>query len=73
MQNSLLLEKFDDFRHLTANDIMSINPKQISPGELAVNALETMRTNSITQLLVVGDGEYLGVIHIHDILREGII
>jgi arabinose-5-phosphate isomerase len=68
-----MMEKFEDFRPLTAQDIMSANPKKISPDELAVNALETMRTNSITQLLVVRDDDYLGVVHIHDILREGII
>lgn len=68
-----MMEKFDDLRQLTANDIMSINPKHISPDKLAISALETMRANSITQLLVVRDDEYLGIIHIHDILREGII
>lgn len=68
-----MMEKYDDFRSLMARDIMSLNPKKISPDELAVSALETMRTKSITQLLVVRDDEYLGVIHIHDILREGII
>jgi arabinose-5-phosphate isomerase len=68
-----MMEKQDDFRHLTAREIMSANPKKISPDELAASALETMRTNSITQLLVVRGDEYLGVIHIHDILREGII
>jgi len=68
-----MMEKFDDFRPLTAKDIMSVNPKQISPDELAVNALDTMRSKSITQLLVMRNEEYLGIIHIHDILREGII
>jgi arabinose-5-phosphate isomerase len=68
-----MMEKYEDFRQLTAGDIMSVNPKTISPDELAVHALETMRSKSITQLLVVSDKEYLGVIHIHDILREGII
>ena len=68
-----MMEKFENFGHLTAKDIMSVNPKQITPDELAVNALETMRSKSITQLLVVKNDDYLGVIHIHDILREGII
>ncbi|MDD4644938.1 MAG: CBS domain-containing protein, partial [Bacteroidales bacterium] len=68
-----MMEKYDDTKPLIAKDIMSHNPKNISPDELATNALETMRHNSITQLLVVRDGKYLGVIHIHDILREGII
>jgi arabinose-5-phosphate isomerase len=65
-----MMEKYEDFRNLKAGDIMSRNPKRISPDALAVHALETMRTNSITQLLVARDEVYLGVIHIHDILRE---
>lgn len=68
-----MMQKFDNFQELTAKDIMTRNPKQISPDELVVNALEIMRTSSITQLLVVRQDEYLGVIYIHDILREGII
>jgi arabinose-5-phosphate isomerase len=68
-----MMEKFEDLRILTAGDIMSLNPKQIAPDELAVAALGTMRSKSITQLLVVSNDNYLGVIHIHDILREGII
>lgn len=59
---------------LTAADIMSRNPKRIAESEYAVNALHLMRTNSITQLIVTDDqGLYLGVLHLHDILREGII
>ncbi len=60
--------------HLTAADIMTPNPKRVRASEYAVNALGTMRTNSITQLVVVDDNDrYLGVLHLHDILREGII
>ncbi len=59
---------------LTAADIMSPHPKSIVESEYAVNALHLMRTNSITQLIVTdADGHYLGVLHLHDILREGII
>ena len=62
------------FDHLCAADIMSHNPKQIIDTEYAVNALHLMRTHSITQLIVVDhDNHYLGVLHLHDILREGII
>lgn len=58
----------------TAADIMHPNPKRILDTEYVVNALQMMRANSITQLLVTdADGRYLGIIHIHDILREGII
>lgn len=63
-----------DELHLTARDIMTPLPKTVSPHEYAVKALDIMRQNAITQLVVVGDdGNYLGVLHIHDILREGII
>lgn len=59
---------------LTAADIMNPNPKRIPVGEYAVKALQMMRNNSITQLIVVDESDrYLGIIHIHDILREGII
>jgi arabinose-5-phosphate isomerase len=58
----------------SAADIMHPNPRTILDSEYAVNALQLMRTNSITQLIVVdADNHYLGIIHIHDILREGII
>lgn len=59
---------------LTAGDIMSAHPKTIAETEYAVNALQLMRNNSITQLIVVDtEGHYAGVLHLHDILREGII
>lgn len=58
----------------TAADIMNTNPKCILDTEYAVTALQLMRSNSITQLVVIdSNGNYLGIIHIHDILREGII
>ncbi len=58
----------------TAADIMHSNPRTILDSEYAVNALQLMRQNSITQLIVTDtDNRYLGIIHIHDILREGII
>ncbi|MBR1799511.1 MAG: KpsF/GutQ family sugar-phosphate isomerase [Bacteroidales bacterium] len=57
-----------------AADIMHSNPKLIAADEYAVNALHIMQENSITQLVVTApDGHYLGIIHIHDILREGIL
>jgi arabinose-5-phosphate isomerase len=68
-----MMEKHADTRAITAAMIMSAKPKSISPDEPAATALELMRRNSITQLLVMKDDQYLGVIHIHDILREGIV
>lgn len=63
-----------NLEHLSAKDIMSPQPKIVSHTEYAVKALHMMRQNSITQLIVSDDnGLYLGVLHIHDILREGII
>jgi len=67
-----MLEKSPDFAHLKANDIYSGNPLTIGKDELVVNALSTMRENNITQLLVVDKDDYVGVIHLHDILNEGI-
>ena len=60
--------------HLKAKDIMSVTPKMIGEGEYATKALSMMRASSITQLVVVDSQKhYLGVVHLHDILREGII
>lgn len=59
--------------HLVASDIMTKNPKTIDRDSLAVNALELMRSTSITQLIVVDDSEYVGVIHLHDLIREGLV
>lgn len=63
-----------DSLNLRARDIMTPSPKTVKPQEYAVKALDLMRKNAITQLVVVDEqGSYLGVLHIHDILREGII
>ncbi|RLD91731.1 MAG: D-arabinose 5-phosphate isomerase [Bacteroidetes bacterium] len=67
-----MLEKYTDFQHLTATDIMTKNPKTIDKNELAINALTIMRENNITQLPIMDKGKYVGVIHLHDILKEGI-
>lgn len=69
-----MMKKRDNLDNVTAADIMSKNPKTISSHEYAVKALNIMRANAITQLIVVDDnGQYAGILHIHDILREGII
>ncbi len=63
-----------DLNKITAKDIMSTSPKTIKSDKLAVIALELMRNNSITQLIVVDlNNNYLGFIHIHDLIREGIV
>ncbi|MDB4768679.1 MAG: KpsF/GutQ family sugar-phosphate isomerase [Saprospiraceae bacterium] len=68
----MLLSK-NEVEHLKAKDIMSKNPQTIDPNEMAVKALEVMRSKSITQLIVVDEEKYLGVIHLHDLLREGLV
>jgi len=67
-----MMEKFEEIRSIRASDIMTPNPRCITPKQMAVDALEMMRGAGITQLLVMEEKQYLGVIHIHDILREGI-
>ncbi|ADY51594.1 KpsF/GutQ family protein [Pseudopedobacter saltans DSM 12145] len=69
-----MMEKFTYFDKLSAKDIMSSNPKTIQGDELAVNALKIMKENNITQIVVVDKLEkYQGIIHLHDLLKEGII
>ena len=68
-----MLEDEKDISSLCAKDIMSCNPKITKPDHLAYNALKEMEQNNITQLIVIKNGKYLGVIHIHDIIKEGII
>ncbi|HJS54191.1 MAG TPA: KpsF/GutQ family sugar-phosphate isomerase [Chitinophagaceae bacterium] len=68
-----MLEKNISLAEITAADIMITTPKTIGPDELAVDALDLMRKKSITQLVVVEEGKYLGFIHLHDLIREGLI
>ena len=68
-----MLERNPDYAHLTAQDVMTKQPKTVLYSTLAVNALELMKSKNITNLFVVDDNDkYLGVIHIHDIIKEGI-
>lgn len=69
-----MLEKHQDVDGLKAADIMSAHPKVIAEEELAYNAFMLMEKNSITQLVVTGEGNiYKGMVHLHDILREGVV
>src|SRR6266496_1831230 len=68
-----MLEKNHVSENIEAKDIMTDNPKTIDPDELAVNALDIMRKHEITQILVVKEGKYLGMLHLHDLLKEGFI
>ena len=68
-----MLLKHADIEHVKAKEIMTPNPKTIDENDLVADALHKMRNNSITQLPVLRDGTYVGVIHLHDILKEGVL
>jgi arabinose-5-phosphate isomerase len=69
-----MLDKHNDLSGLTAADVMSPKPRSIQMGAYAVDALQLIRSFNITQLLVVNEkGDYTGVVHIHDLLKEGIL
>lgn len=68
-----MLSKTDSIAGITAKEIMTVNPKLIASNAMVVDALNLMEDYSITQLIVADEGTYKGVIHLHDILKEGII
>lgn len=68
-----MLEKGVDLEKTNAKDIMSTSPKTVAQDALAVHALDIMRKHNITQLLVAEEKNYVGVIHLHDLIREGLI
>jgi arabinose-5-phosphate isomerase len=68
-----MLSKTTEINHFTAKDIMGKNPKTVQENAMAIEALEKLETNSITQILVVNAEEkYVGVVHLHDLIKEGI-
>ena len=68
-----MLERYDKVENLRARDIMTRNPKTIHQDELAINAFNLMEDHNITQLIVNENGQYKGMVHLHDILKEGIV
>lgn len=69
-----MLDKHNDLGRLLASEVMTAHPRTIASGSYAAEALQIIRANNITQLLVVDAHEkYLGVVHVHDLLKEGII
>ena len=68
-----MLNERDNFSDLTAKDIMTQNPKTTSSEAMVIDAFHLMENFKITQLIVVDDSEFKGVLHLHDILKEGII
>jgi arabinose-5-phosphate isomerase len=68
-----MLEKNSPLDTIIASGIMTANPKCIAPEALAIDALDLMRKNDISQLVVASGEQYLGIIHLHDLVREGLI
>lgn len=68
-----MLNESDSFAHLTAKDIMTKNPKLIQSTAMVVEAFNILEDFSITQLVVVDNEDYKGILHLHDILKEGIL
>ncbi|MDA3883607.1 MAG: KpsF/GutQ family sugar-phosphate isomerase [Bacteroidales bacterium] len=68
-----MLEKTSDVSNLRAADIMTKNPKCIGSDELAIEAFNSMEENNITQMVVAEGETYLGMIHLHDLIKEGIV
>lgn len=67
-----MLESNSDISDLVAKDIMSENPKTINSNDMAIKALKTLEENNITQILVEDNATFVGVVHLHDLLKEGI-
>ena len=68
-----MLEKGDSFSTLTATDIMCVNPKTIDINTLAYDTLQLMDQNNISQMIVMDNANYVGIVHIHEIIREGVV
>ena len=69
-----MLEKINDISSIKACDILNKNPKTIQPELLAAEAFEILKEHDISQLIVTNtSGVYLGILHLHDLIREGII
>jgi arabinose-5-phosphate isomerase len=68
-----MLGKWKQIDELTAGDIMTRNPKTVEADELAVKVFSMMEKNEISQLVVTKNGLYEGMVHVHDMMREGIV
>ncbi len=68
-----MMEKYENINELKAADIMSHEPKTIDADELAVNAINIMQQKNISQIIVTKQNHFFGFIHLHDLLKEGII
>jgi arabinose-5-phosphate isomerase len=68
-----MLEKHSNLLDIRAKDIMNVKPKQVDKDMLAIEALQIIKVNNITQLLVTQNNRYYGLVHLHDLLQEGIL
>ena len=68
-----MLSSTEDFTQLKAKDIMSEHPKTIKNSAMAIEALELLENNDITQLIALESGKYAGIVHLHNLVKEGII
>lgn len=68
-----MLSKKHDLTGIVASDLLTSNPKSITTEAYAVEALELMRENNITQLVVINNNKLIGFVHLHDLLKEGIV
>lgn len=68
-----MLQKSISLEYLQAKDIMSLNPTTVGPETLAIEAFNLLKDKNLNQLLIVEDKKYLGVIHIHDLIKEGMV
>lgn len=68
-----MMEKYENFTGITAKDIMNAKPSTVQPEDYAVHALHTMQAKNITQLVVTHGGKALGFVHLHDLLKEGLV
>ncbi|HLS29418.1 MAG TPA: KpsF/GutQ family sugar-phosphate isomerase [Flavobacteriaceae bacterium] len=68
-----MITENNDFQKLTAKDIMGKNPKTIDNNRLAVDAIDILEENKITQVIAEENGIYKGIVHVHDLIKEGII
>jgi arabinose-5-phosphate isomerase len=68
-----MLEHGDNLNTVKAKDLFSSSPKTIAPEALAVDALDMLRKNDISQLIVQKDGKYIGMLHLHELVKEGIV
>lgn len=68
-----MLQKSLDIQKLKASDIMTVNPKSISTQEYAIRALNMMKNHNITQLVAMNGEKIAGFVHIHELMKEGIV